>query len=318
MAYILNAKVNGQWVGIPAIQGEQGETGQTGATGNGIVSTTKTGSSGLVDTYTITYTNGNTDTFTVTNGQDGTVQDVQINGTSIVSSGVANIGIVDNVTSTSTTSALSANQGKVLQDEITHLQGIGRFLALWDATTGLAETNPPVSPYTYKTGDYFIVGVVGATNYKPTGSSYTTGVASTTVETATIAVGNVYYYDGTTWKLQAGGGGGTITDVQLNGTSIVSSGVANVPKASANDYGVIKIGTGLQIQSNGQVYLVKATDAQIIAKTNNVNPIVPDSLDVAVREGLGNNSLTWTDAYKANARATIGASAQTVFVDWVG
>lgn len=45
--------------------------GQTGSAGNGIVSITKTGSSGNVDTYTILYTNGNTDTFTVTNGTGG-------------------------------------------------------------------------------------------------------------------------------------------------------------------------------------------------------------------------------------------------------
>ena len=43
----------------------------TGAAGNGIVSTTKTSTSGKVDTYTILYTNGDTDTFTVTNGEDG-------------------------------------------------------------------------------------------------------------------------------------------------------------------------------------------------------------------------------------------------------
>lgn len=49
----------------------KGPQGDTGATGNGIASITKTGTSGLVDTYTITYTNGNTTTFTVTNGQDG-------------------------------------------------------------------------------------------------------------------------------------------------------------------------------------------------------------------------------------------------------
>lgn len=52
--------------------------------GNGIVSTTKTGTSGLVDTYTITYDDGDTDTFTVTNGQDGDPgqdgQDATING----------------------------------------------------------------------------------------------------------------------------------------------------------------------------------------------------------------------------------------------
>lgn len=49
----------------------RGQTGSAGPAGNGIVSIAKTGTSGLVDTYTITYTNGNTDTFTVTNGQDG-------------------------------------------------------------------------------------------------------------------------------------------------------------------------------------------------------------------------------------------------------
>lgn len=35
------------------------------------MSISKTSTSGLVDTYTITYTNGDTDTFTVTNGKDG-------------------------------------------------------------------------------------------------------------------------------------------------------------------------------------------------------------------------------------------------------
>ena len=51
--------------------GPQGPTGPTGATGNGIQSITKTGTSGLVDTYTILFTDGTTTTFTVTNGQDG-------------------------------------------------------------------------------------------------------------------------------------------------------------------------------------------------------------------------------------------------------
>ena len=50
-----------------------GDKGETGDTGNGIASITKTGTSGLVDTYTITFTNGNTTTFTVTNGSDATV-----------------------------------------------------------------------------------------------------------------------------------------------------------------------------------------------------------------------------------------------------
>ena len=47
--------------------------GDDGEAGNGIASITKTGTSGLVDTYTITYDDGTTTTFTVTNGSDASV-----------------------------------------------------------------------------------------------------------------------------------------------------------------------------------------------------------------------------------------------------
>ena len=101
--------------------------------------------------------------------------------------------------------ALSANMGKELNDRIDNISARGRFLALWNCATGLAETQPTASPYDYKSGDYFIVGTVaaaGGTNYKPSGSSYTTGVASSTVEAASVDSGDCYYYDGTTWTLQ--------------------------------------------------------------------------------------------------------------------
>ena len=42
-----------------------------GKDGRGIVSIVKTATSGLVDTYTITYTDNTTSTFSVTNGKDG-------------------------------------------------------------------------------------------------------------------------------------------------------------------------------------------------------------------------------------------------------
>ena len=94
-----------------------------------------------------------------------------------------------------------------LQDQIDDLSGRGRFLALWNCATGLAESNPPESPYAYKAGDYFVVGTISsadpAVNYKPDGSSYTTGVASTTVETNEVSVNDTYFYDGTVWKLQS-------------------------------------------------------------------------------------------------------------------
>lgn len=74
-ATVVNSGTSGEAVfdfTIPqGAKGDTGNTGATGATGNGIASISKTGTSGLVDTYTITYTNGNTATFTVTNGEDG-------------------------------------------------------------------------------------------------------------------------------------------------------------------------------------------------------------------------------------------------------
>lgn len=48
---------------------QDGEQGQTGLTGNGISSIEKTSTVGLIDTYTITFTNGNTTTFNVKNGE---------------------------------------------------------------------------------------------------------------------------------------------------------------------------------------------------------------------------------------------------------
>ncbi len=60
--------------GETGAKGDKGDTGATGASGKdgvSVVSITKTATSGNVDTYTITYSDGSTSTFTVTNGKDG-------------------------------------------------------------------------------------------------------------------------------------------------------------------------------------------------------------------------------------------------------
>ena len=53
------------------MRGAKGDKGDKGDDGNGIADIAKTSTSGLVDTYTITYTDGATSTFNVTNGKDG-------------------------------------------------------------------------------------------------------------------------------------------------------------------------------------------------------------------------------------------------------
>ena len=89
--YVKNAQEKGEtplsyeeW--LTTIKGEKGDTGETGAQGEqgpkgedgkdgkdgvSVVSIVKTSTDGLIDTYTITYSNGSTSTFTVTNGFDG-------------------------------------------------------------------------------------------------------------------------------------------------------------------------------------------------------------------------------------------------------
>lgn len=144
---------------------------------------------------------------------------------------------------------------------------IGRFLSGWNCATGLATTNPPESPYVYTTGDYFIVSAVatgGANNYKPDGSQYVIGQASSTVESSTVAINDVYLYDGTNWTLlktgtlyTAGTGiniiNGTINvehPVTVEGDTIFVEGT----KASGdNGYNSVVVGVRSRAKSNSVV-----------------------------------------------------------------
>ena len=84
----------------------RGPKGDKGDDGNGIANIAKTSTSGLVDTYTITYTDGSTSTFEVTNGKDGMNGRDGVDGADGV--GIASIaktgtqGLVDTYTITMT------------------------------------------------------------------------------------------------------------------------------------------------------------------------------------------------------------------------
>ena len=89
-----------------------------------------------------------------------------------------------------------------VDNRIAELQWRWRFLSNWNSTTGKPETDPETLPYTYNSWDYYMVTVVGDTNYKPTGSSYT-WAASSTQETSEVVVWDLYAYDWTSWLLQS-------------------------------------------------------------------------------------------------------------------
>ena len=134
--------------------GGKGDKGDKGDTGNGIQSVTKTSTSGLVDTYTILYTNGTTSTFAVTNGKDGTdghtptitasktdkVTTVYADGVAIatINDGVDGQGAVTDVTVNGVT-VMDGNVAKVIvPTKVSDLSNDSGFI------TGYTETDPTV------------------------------------------------------------------------------------------------------------------------------------------------------------------------------
>ena len=87
------------------------------------------------------------------------------------------VEVIDNVTSSSTTDALSANQGRVLQEQIDTLASIGQFLAIWDCDTGTARYLD--DGYQYTAGNYFIVGTKGTVDDTRSGSWSSEEITST-------------------------------------------------------------------------------------------------------------------------------------------
>lgn len=78
---------------------------------------------------------------------------------------------------------------------------------------------------------------------------------------------------------------GLVGDVQVNGTSVTASGVANIPVASTSDFGTIKWGSskGIKVDANGVIGLVAPTDGQVTAKANNDLALTLGKIDLAVR-----------------------------------
>jgi cytoskeletal protein RodZ len=81
-------------------------------------------------------------------------------------------------------------------------------------------------------------------------------------------------------------GGGSVTDVQVNGTSVVQDGVANVPIASVQDLGVVSASNGLEIDSSGQLKTHPATDTNLKAGVNLNNPVCSAKQHLSAFYGL--------------------------------
>lgn len=140
--------------------------------------------------------------------------------------------VINNLTSTSTSDSLSAAQGKILNDKITDLQSIGRFLSLWDATTWLPISFPLDIPYNYRTWDYYLVETVGASNKRPDWVQYT-WTASTVPETDELEIWDMYIYDWQVWLLQINHGK-SVSFANLSWQPSDNANLASALNAKAN------------------------------------------------------------------------------------
>lgn len=115
----------------------------------------------------------------------------------------------------------------------------------------------------------------------------------------------------------------TIKDVQINGTSILQDGVANVPVAGNGTYqtstlGVVKGGQGVKVATGGLLFTDYASASDIKTGTNYYKPFTPVNQGAAAFYGLAkaagdttqsqsNNEIgTYTDGAKASIQHMLG------------
>lgn len=103
-----------------------------------------------------------------------------------------------------------------------------------------------------------------------------------------------------------------VQDVQINGTSILNQGVANVPIAS-NSLGVVKVIStyGVDIDSNGLLIAAQAQDNNIKNGNNSYKPITTIKQHMSVFYGLAKAAGDSTQSGSSNAVGTYTESAKS-------
>ena len=111
-----------------------------------------------------------------------------------------------------------------------------------------------------------------------------------------------------------------VNDVQINGTSIVQDGVANVPIGTGTILGVVKgwTGGGTQILSDGRIGTVNPSVSEIKAGSINYKPIPPSNQHLSTFYGLAKAAGDTTQSTSSNAVGTYTSEAQTAIKQMLG
>ena len=100
---------------------------------------------------------------------------------------------------------------------------------------------------------------------------------------------------------------GLIPDVQVNGTSIVKEGVANIPIAAANQLGLVRPvqANGIYVSNTGTLNLSKPSNATLISK-NGSYAVLINQLDLATKVGITTNTIELTADEQTAAKTWLG------------
>lgn len=292
--------------GEQGIQGEKGETGATGPQGpqgeqgDPGVGVPSGGTAGQV----LTKSSGSDYDTEWTNPSGGTVTDVQVNGTSVLSDGVAEIPIATNTNN---------SYGLV---KINPLYGINIFnnvlcVTQYSGQAMLSQDGARIVTCANKHGAVFF-GLAQA-------------AGDTTQDSSGNALGN--YTDDAKAAIQSMLGVPStddipsvpVQDVQINGTSILDSeGVANVPYGSSEVFGVVKPHSNSFDYYQGQLKIKRATLSDVKEGNNTWKAMCPDMAHGAAFYGLAKAAGDTTQSSSSNAVGTYTDEAKTAIQSMLG
>lgn len=291
----------------------------------------------------------------------GKVGDVQVNGASIITNGVANIPIATqttfgvtkgygnlgiNIDAQGNVSLAVADASKVKAGTSNgsaippSMQHVAAFYGLAKAagdTTQSASDNA-VGTYTYE-AQVAIRNMLGVPSY-PMANSIKLGNANTIIVPTSMQHEAVFYglskvagvdlanetvtlgtYPETSkTAIRSLIGAGEPLDVQVNGTSVVSNGVANIPLADTSTAGAIQLmaNGGLNLNSQHLLFLSTAGENDIKAGTGYYKPITSNTQHISAfyalakaagdtTQSASSNAVgTYTDNAKASIKAMLG------------
>ena len=113
---------------------------------------------------------------------------------------------------------------------------------------------------------------------------------------------------------------GAVGDVQIDGTSIVSNGVAEIPKIGTNRFGVAQVSSsyGIGATQYNYLYLISAESNVIKAGVNLYYPLMPGKQHEAVFYGLAKAAGDSTQSASSNAVGIYTDSAKASIKSMLG